>query len=268
MNSVTIRASSLSDLLDCPARWEAKHVRLMRLPSSPKAILGKAVHAGTAAYDVSRIQGTGLTPDDAAGAVVDAIHKPQEDVDWRADEDMNPATVERISLALHRLYCSEIAPTQEYLGVEVTCEDLDISDLGLVLTGTTDRVRRDGHGRLGIADLKTGGNAVAANGTVNTKGHGVQLAVYEVLAAHATGQRIEAPAQVIGLQTAKTAKGLRVGKGEVQSAMAALVGTEDAPGILQHASRLIHSGLFHGNPRSQLCSEKYCPAWRVCHFRA
>lgn len=268
MNSVTIRASSLSDLLDCPARWEAKHVRLMRLPSRPKAILGKAVHAGTAVYDKSRIDGTGITPDEAAGAVVDAIHKPQEDVDWGADEEMRPTTVERISLALHGLYCAQIAPEQDYLGVEVTCEALEISDLGIVLTGTTDRVRRNEYGQLGIADLKTGGNAVAANGTVNTRGHGVQLAVYEVLASRATGQRMTAPAQVIGLQTAKTAKGMRVGTGEVQSAIDALVGSEETPGILQHASRLIHSGLFHGNPRSQLCSEKYCPAWRVCTHRA
>lgn len=268
MKNVIVRASSLSDLLDCPARWEAKHVMNMRLPSSPKAVLGKAVHAGTAAYDVSRIQGTGLTPDDTAGAVVDAIHKPQEDVDWKADEDMQPATVERISLALHGMYCAEIAPEQDYMGVEVTCDALEISDLGLVLTGTTDRVRRDEHGQIGIADLKTGGNAVSANGTVNIKGHGVQLAVYEVLASHATGVTMAAPAQVIGLQTAKTAKGLRVGRGEVPSSMSALVGTEDAPGILEHASRLIHSGLFHGNPRSQLCSEKYCPAWRVCRYRA
>jgi hypothetical protein len=103
---------------------------------------------------------------------------------------------------------------------------------------------------------------------VNTKGHGVQLAVYELLAANAIGQRMEAPAQIVGLQTAKTEKGLRVGRGEMPSAMAALVGTEEAPGILEHASRIVHSGLFHGNPRSQLCSEKYCPAWRVCHFRA
>jgi RecB family exonuclease len=265
---VPIRASSLSDLLDCPARWEAKYIYGMRLPSGPRAILGKAVHAGTAVYDLSRIQGTSLTPDEAAGAVVDAIRKPQEEVDWKADEDLKPATVESISLGLHGLYCANVAPKQDYIGVEVTCDALEISDLGLVLTGTTDRVRRDEYGRLGIADLKTGGNAVAADGTVNTKGHGVQLAVYEVLAANATGQNIEAPAQIIGLQTAKTKKGMRVGVGEVQSAMTALVGTEDFPGILEHVSRLIHSGLFHGNPRSQLCSEKYCPAWRVCRFRA
>lgn len=268
MNTISIRASSLSDLLDCPARWEAKHVRGLRLPSGPRAIMGKALHASTARFDLSTMAGAGLTADEAAGAAVDTIRKPEEDVDWKADEEITPAVAEKIALGLHRTYCAEIAPGQEYLGVEVTCEDLTITDLGLTLTGTTDRVRRDNLGRKGIGDIKASGTAVAADGKVKTAGHGVQLAVYELLAGHALGESMEAPAQIIGMQTGKTANGQRVGVGECPSCMTALLGDEDRPGLLQHASRLIHSGNFFGNPRSQLCSEKYCPAWRVCHYRA
>lgn len=268
MGLVSIRASSLSDLLDCPARWEARHIKNMRKPSGPGAILGRAVHASTALYDQSRMDGAGLTPDEAAGAVVDTIHRPEEDVDWALEGDITPHLAEQIGLDLHSRYCSEVAPTQKYLGVEIVCEDLEITDLGLILTGTTDRVRKDILGRIGIADLKTGGKAVSASGMVNTKGHGVQIAVYEILASHAIGEALTAPAQIVGLQTAKTPKGRRVAIGEIQSAMLALVGSEDSPGILEHASKIIHSGLFFGNPRSYLCSEKYCPAWAICNYRS
>lgn len=82
MEIVAIRASSLPELFDCPARWEAKHIRGRRLPRSAAAQLGTAVHAGAAVFDVQRILGSPITPDDAAGEVVDAIHHPKEDVDW------------------------------------------------------------------------------------------------------------------------------------------------------------------------------------------
>lgn len=102
MDTITLRASSLPELLDCPARWEAKHVRGLRLPRSGAAQLGTAVHAGTALYDQSRIDGSGLTADEAAGAVADAIHHPEEDVEWGED---SPSEAERIGIALHTLYC-------------------------------------------------------------------------------------------------------------------------------------------------------------------
>ena len=71
---IKIRASSLSELFDCPARFEAKYVKGLRLPASDAALLGTAVHAGAALFDQSIIAGNPLTPDEAAGAVVDAIH--------------------------------------------------------------------------------------------------------------------------------------------------------------------------------------------------
>lgn len=261
---VAIRASSLAELFDCPARWEAKHILGMRSPRSAAAQLGTAVHAGTAVFDASRLPGgSPVSADDAAGALVDAIHKPEEEVDW---DETTPRDAERVALALHTRYCAEIAPHQVYRGVEVTCERLELPDLGIALTGTTDRVREIG-GSLGIADLKTGGRAVGADGRAVTQGHGVQLGVYELLAEHAMGLHITAPAQIIGMNTGKTAAAQRVGTGEVPSARAALVGTEEQPGLLQHASRLIHSGAFYGNPKSFLCSPKYCPRHGVCTFK-
>ena len=70
MEMTVIRASSLPELFDCPARWEAKHLCGRRLPRSAAAQLGTAVHAGAAVFDVQRILGSPITPDDAAGEVV------------------------------------------------------------------------------------------------------------------------------------------------------------------------------------------------------
>lgn len=263
MEVITIRASSMPELWDCPARFEAKHIKGLRLPSSAAAQLGTAVHAGTARFDQAALDGNPLTPDEAAGAVVDAIYHPDRDVDWGDD---SPNEAEKIGIALHKRYCAEIAPRQKYVAVEATCEQLVITDLGIALTGTTDRVTLSDEG-YGIADLKTGKRAVAADGTVETAGHAAQIGVYELLAGAALGRAIDAPAKIIGLQVAKTAKGQRAGIGTIAHARELLVGDEESPGLLQMAAELLHAGRFYGNPRSQLCSRKFCPAFDACRWR-
>ncbi|WP_437880878.1 PD-(D/E)XK nuclease family protein [Pseudomonas sp. LRF_L74] len=82
----------------------------------------------------------------------------------------------------------------------------------ILLTGQLDRarVKRDSDG-LGIADVKTGGAAVS-QGVAKTKGHAPQIGTYELLYEHTTGERITAPAEIIGLKT----KGApEVGTGEI-----------------------------------------------------
>jgi len=262
---VTVRASALGDFLDCPARAEAKHLLGKRTPMGGGALLGKAFHAATAVFDQSTLTGQGITADEAAGAAVDAIQKPNEDV--ALDDDESPQQIENIAVALHRRYCAEIAPKQEYLAVEVTCERLEIVDIGLALTGTTDRVRATEDGN-GIADLKTGKTAVKADGTVETKGHRYQIGVYELLAERASGLPITAPGQIIGAQTGKTEKGQRVAtSAPIHNARDVLVGDHDSPGVLETVARMIHAGAFPGNPRSMLCGAKYCPIHASCKFR-
>lgn len=261
---IPIRASSLAELFDCPARWEAKNLLGMRMPSSGAARLGTAVHAGTAAFDQAKLDGNPITPDDAAGEFVKSLYGTDEEVDW---DDASPKDAERIGLALHTRYCAQIAPQQDYVAVELTCDRMEITDLGIALTGTTDRVRRTTSGELGIADLKSGARAVGSDGTVATAGHGPQMGVYEILAQQAIGKPITAPAQIIGLQTGKTATSQRIGTGEISGARDALVGDESSPGLLQHAARLVHSGSFYGNPKSVLCSGKYCPRHPTCKFK-
>lgn len=263
---VTVRASALPDFLDCPARAEAKHLLGKRTPTNPKALLGTAVHRSTALFDQSRLDGAGITIDESAGAAVDAIHKPNEDVVFD-DDDMSPKDVESIAVALHARYCLEIAPSQEYAAVEVLCERLEITDIGLALTGTTDRVRKV-DGGYGIADLKTGKAAVGADGSVKTQGHAYQLGVYELLADKASGVPISQPAKIIGLQTGKTARGQRAAVShDVVGARDVLIGDQESPGVLEVVAHMIHAGIFPGNPRSMLCGAAYCPIHSTCRFR-
>lgn len=263
MQNIQIRASSLGELFDCPARWEARHLLKMRLPTSGAARLGTAVHAGASLFDQSRLEDNPLSADDCAGAVVDVLYGKDEEVDW---EDSTPKEAEKIAVPLHKLYCEKIAPKQEYVAVEALCDNLAITDIGITLTGTVDRIRVTPDG-LGIADIKTGKTAVSADGKVKTQGHAAQIAVYELLASHALDQPMSAPAQIIGLQVAKTAAGRRAATGEILHACEILVDDEEHPGLLRHAARLVHSGDFYGNPRSMLCNEKFCPAFQVCRWR-
>ena len=265
MNIVTVRASAISEFLDCPARAEAKHLLGKRTPSGGGALLGKAIHRSTAVFDESTIRGAGITADEAAGAAVDEIRRPDADV--RLEEDESKQQIESIALALHSRYCVEIAPSQNYLAVEVQCERLEITDIALALTGTTDRVRETIDGN-GISDLKTGKTAVRADGSVETKGHAWQVGVYELLAERASGLPITAPGSIVGLQTGKTERGQRVAVSKpIHGARDVLIGDEDSPGILEVVAKMIHGGVFPGNPRSMLCHEKYCPIYQQCKFR-
>ena len=264
MDIITIRASSLPELFDCPARFEAKHIRGMRLPGSGAAQLGTAVHAGAAAFDAAALEGNPITPDDAAGAVVDALHRPEAEVAW--GDELTPRSAEKVALALHGRYCREIAPHQLYIGVEVTCEKVEITDLGIAFTGTTDRVRVTEDGEIGITDIKTGARAVGSDGKVDVAPHLAQLGVYELLTSQALGAPVTAPAQIVGMQTGKTPTAQRVACDTADTRLA-LVGDEERPGLLQMASKMLHAGLFYGNPRSYLCGAKYCPAFSSCRFR-
>lgn len=264
-DSVLVRASSLGNLFDCPARWAATHIDGKRMPSNGKAMLGKAVHASTAVFDQSVIDGAGITINEAASAAVDVIHcrEIDEEVNW---EDDSPGDAEKIALSLHSKYCTLVTPKQNYRAVEIKCDSLEIKDLGITLTGTTDRIRETDDG-FAICDLKTGKAAVSADGAVKTGGHAYQMGVYELLAEQASGVPITAPAQIIGMNTAKTEAAQRIGTGEISGAREVLLGDGEVPGILENAAKLIHSGNFWGNPKSMLCHKNYCPIYSTCKFR-
>lgn len=260
---VTIRASSIGALMDCPARWLAIHREGRRVPTTHQAKLGHAVHAGTAVFDRERVAGQTPSLTAATDAAVETVLRPTEDVAW---DDNKPEDVADVAASLTSRYCTLFAPTVEYAAVEVEPDALHLTDLGIVLTGTTDRVCRAAGG-LGVADLKTGKTAVKADGSVETKGHAGQLGVYEILAEAGIGQPMAAPAQIIGLQTNLTPEKQRIAAVEVAGCKEVLLGDELQTGLLPVAARLAHGEMTFGNPRSIMCSPKFCPRYSNCFWR-
>lgn len=260
----TIRASSLSELLDCPARWEARYILKMKTGTSSAAHLGTSIHTGTAVFDSARMIGKPITISDAMGPMIDTLHDKNVDVDWR-DGKWTLRDAERVSVKLLTAYCQQVSPQFEYSGVEVTCEDLDVTmpnGVTIRLTGTTDRIYRE-DGKRGIADVKSGLRSVDSQGNTKTSPHGAQIGVYELLAEQATKEPVSLPAKIIGLNTSKGTAGI----GEISGARDVLVGTPEEPGLLQHVSVILKAGAFYGNPKSQLCGEKYCPRYNNCKWR-
>jgi hypothetical protein len=261
-----VRASSWPEIFDCAHRFEGKHILGLTKPSGLRAQLGTAIHAGTAAYDAARMEGNSISPDDAAGFLVDTLRKPGQEVDYSQD-DITLDDAERIGLILHTRYCTEISPKFEFIAVERTIDPFDIDcGNGIVvrLTGTMDRsrIRKSTNGK-GIIDLKSGGAAVE-KGHAKTKGHAPQIGVYEILEAASTGEPCTEPAEIIGLKTRGKPE---VATGEIRGATAMMVGTEDSPGLIEYAAEMFRSGLFPPNPASLLCSKRYCPRFEKCRFK-
>lgn len=262
--TISIRASSLADLFDCPARWEAKNILNMTKPTGGRSRLGTAIHEAVTQWDYLKMIGGDPFIDDCLDVVNEQIWQPNEEVDW-SDIDQNDA--EKIAHSLMQKYIEVIAPTQKFVGIEVRCEPIVLTDLGIELTGTIDRIYEDENGDLGIGDIKTGKSSCDANGVVKTSGHATQMGVYTILASQALQEPVIAPARIYGLTTGKTDAGQHIGIGEIESPATVLLGTEESTGLLHHAAQILKHGIFYGNPKSVLCSEKFCPKFSTCNFR-
>lgn len=256
-----IRASSWPSLFDCAYRFYWQNIVGLRSPSAGPAALGTAVHHGTAVFDSAALAGTAIEVEEAIDASRQALINPEQDVLW--DDDFTKSDADTFAIKLTTRYCQDIAPLQTYSAVELKCTALDVATKhGVVrLTGTTDRVRVLDDGSKGVSDLKTGGRATekAADGSRRavTKGHQMQLGVYTLMAEQASGERLDAPAQIVGLQTTKETP---CAVGEIADVKTPLLGTDDMPGLIEIAAQMLSTGLFPPNPKSMLCSAKYCPA--------
>lgn len=263
MNDViAIRASSWGELMDCAYRWEGKHLLGMRSPAGYAAHLGTAIHRSTAAFDQGRIDGAGLTPDDTAGLLVDALREDADVV--RTDDDLTPSQAEKIGITLHTRYCNELSPRFEFVSVESRFEPLDVDipaeGVTVRLTGQMDRQRvRRATGGLGINDLKTGTRAATKDGAAQTKGRGLQLGVYELLAIHIHGQDITEPAEIMGLATTNSA---HIGVSAIQTPRRQILGDGNGPSLMEIAAGFLRRGHFPPNPSSNLCGPKYCQRHR------
>ena len=263
--SITVRASSWAGLFDCAYRWEGIHIQGLRNVVGLRAALGTAIHAGTAVFDQARVSGESVSADDAAGVLIDKLRDPENEFD-PARDDLSMPEAERVGVTLLAKYCVEVSPRYRFLAVEMETTPLDIDCGGGVvvrLTGTMDRARiRKSDDGIGIADLKSGAAAVQ-NGVAVTKGHGPQIGTYELLFEHTTGEAITADGEIIGLKTKGRAE---IGTGTIANGKRVMVGTEDQPGLIEFAAEMFKSGRFYPNPKSLLCSEKYCPRHATCHF--
>lgn len=261
---IHIRASSLGALFDCPTRWKTVHLEGRRTPSSGKATLGRGIHAGTAVFDLDRVRGILPSVEAAQDAAVEAIRQPGEDVVW--DEDSADKAIS-VAASLTERYCTLESPKHTFAAVEASVDALHITDLGLVLSGTTDRVQVSEAG-YGIADIKSGKQAVGTDGRAKAKGHAAQLGVYELVAQAATGLPITAPAEIIGLQTNLTPDKQRIGTAEVVGAREVLLGDDQHTGLLHIAAQLVHGDIpAWGNPQSVMCHPTYCANFTTCFWR-
>ena len=191
--------------------------------------------------------------------------RDDEGVSWT---DIKPQYAEQIGARLVDRYCKEIAPEFEYVSVESECEPLEMEmPNGVIfeITGHTDRIRKK-KGEYGIVDLKSGAGVIGQDGEVKADAHGVQLAVYEVLevmASQTTGYPITLPAAIIALSTSSG----EVDWVEVENPRNLLFGSKNVMGYLEAASLIIEHGIYIGNPKSQLCSDRYCPIYESCPYR-
>lgn len=264
---IRVRASSLAEIFDCPARWQSIHLEGggPKFTSGP-AQLGTAIHAGTGAYDQAALEGAPITAEDAVDIAIATVRKPELEV--RYDDQLSKGDAVNLAAMLTTRYIDVIAPQVVYEAVELQCESMVVSfqnGIRIELTGTVDRVRAVGDAR-GISDLKSG-RAVVRNGAVAVEKHIAQLGTYElleVMAKQTTGTTMVLPAQIIALPTSGDAA---PALGEVTRPSRILFGNEKHAGLLDVAAQMFKTGLFYGNPKSVLCGAKYCPAYKTCWWR-
>lgn len=262
---IRLRASALAELFDDSLRWRSRAIDGIHTPTSGRSHLGTAVHFGTADFDRQRLLADGR-PDaaDAVGAFKQYFHN-DAGVHWT---DIKKLEAEKIGMRLVADYCTEISEQFEWVAVEATCEPLVLTmPNGVVfeITGTTDRVYRLGS-QYGIADFKSGARIIGEDGEVEVDEHGPQLGTYELLesiAENATGFKITLPAFIMGFSTASAQIKWRF----VDNPRTLLFGDTDHVGYLEAAARIIKENLFVGNPRSMLCSERYCGIYNSCFYR-
>lgn len=265
MSCVRVRASSWASLFDCAYRFEGTQLLGIRSPSSPRALLGTAIHAGTAAFDAARVIGEPVSAYDAAELTIKTLREPGEEVDWRGS-DLTLNKAEQISLALHTEYCARWSPRFEFKAVELTTKPLVIDCGGgqlVELTGTLDRSRIiSSTEKDRIGDVKTG-RAAVVNGVAKTAPHRAQIGTYRLLYEHTTGVETDDVSEVIGMNTSGTPT---IATGTTRGTRELMVGTEEFPGLIQIGAAMFRTGLFPPNPQSFVCSERYCPRWKTCPY--
>lgn len=259
----TIRASSWVEFFDCSKRWEYTHIYNMRKPGSHQSAIGSAAHHGAAMFDLGVKNGDRITADEAAAESVKYLMEHKDESTW---DDVSPEKAADVSQNITANYCRTIALEREWAAIEARCRPLNIStDYGIIkVTGTVDRIRIWPNGMKGVTDLKSGKNAVKS-GTMeaNTKAHGIQLGIYTLMAERELGWELNAPGEIIGLNTTQDG---RIGTGEIEDVKTPLLGTDESPGLIEMAAKMLSSGIMPPNPKSMMCGNKWCVGYGICPY--
>lgn len=280
---IWMRASSLKELFDCPSRWQANNTNsgIPAIPTSLKGHAGSCVHKATEIYDKKYLGRLApQTPNaEFLKRTLDcfnlAFDQPEYNVRETTPKDIGD--VRKVGLMLVEKYITEVAPTMMYSHIEVKCKpwEVDVGGVILSLTGTIDRIYMEAQGlnignaaspiyKHGIADIKTGVQAVNAQNVVEVESHKPQLGLYEILGEKTIKAPIDADAKIIGMQTNTKA---RVAIGSTSSARDIVLGTQEDVGMLANAGLLLEHSIFYGNPSSMMCSPDYCRRYKTCRFR-
>jgi len=239
-----IRASSWPTLFDCSLRWYFENIEGLTNPSSTAARVGTAVHAGTAVFD------RGASSSDAADAAHAAFMSPEGDVEPIGQLDTNAAS------AVARRTTIGYATTfgrRAFSHIEVEVPECVVSTIhgDILLTGHVDRVLNQQ-----VRDVKTGEQRVTKAGEVRVGADFLQMGVYAVMARAELGDDISPHVTIIGGSTSH----YTWGEITIANAVQMLLGDAQNEGIIEIAAKMMRHGVFPPNPKSLMCSAKYCAA--------
>lgn len=290
----TVRASSWKTLFSCPLSWYYANVEKIRTASSGIAQIGTAIHAGTALFDGPRLRGDSISVEEAVEGAIAILYDDDVEVNWDSSAQFKAA--EAIVARSVNRYCHDIAPKVVYTAVEARCEDLHINTKygTIVTTGTIDRVRERAYlseddgaltevthrvaeqeqikpvlYRENVRDIKTGLQAVGYDdegGRVATIGaHHLQVGIYTIMTEVELQRPMDAPAEICGISTGKSGD---IAVSDIRDVRTALLGTEERPGMIELAAKMLKDGDFRPAPGTVMCSALYCSGWSRCPYHA
>lgn len=253
MEKVTVRASSVAELVDCPLRWATKYLDGRTMPQTPPAVIGTAVHASSASFD----RGEG-NAHQTAEIAADLVLHPEGETRWL---DISKYKAVENAINAHLSYCRDVAPRFEFTHIEEKLDPLSVSIDDKVIiefTGTLDRTRKYMDDVSIVCDVKSGQRVLSQN----MSKHKAQLGVYIMLASKKLGKIYIKTADILQIQTNGKA-GVHVSSDPYK----VLVGEPGHNGIIHYMANMFYNGDYIGNPSSMMCSEKYCPRYNDCFFR-
>ncbi|MGJ3509213.1 ATP-dependent helicase [Enemella sp. A6] len=193
---VRLSGSALEMLLSCPRRWFLARKARGDKPVGSAATIGSVVHAV-----LDEAAHSDLALDDLAGLIERVWQQIPMQAIW-----FGRAELERIHEALERYVNWHPSRGREVVGTEVAFDVVvPVSDDRVRLTGSIDRIERDGDGNLYVIDFKTGKKAPKKEAMLEHSQLGVyQLALLSGAAADLVGpDPVLAGAELVYLRDAK-----------------------------------------------------------------